>query len=764
MDFLNTVSLIWAADCPREFDQYVAFRRSFKTAQDGLCRIRIFADTYYNLYVDGEFIHRGPVRRHEHSAEYDVLECSLKKGSHTVAVLAHWLGKECAGHRKGAAALWCRMDGCGVDVVTDSSWKAKFCDGFHSDGKIISHFDYREEIDLRPMGMGWITPAYDDSAWPQALECGFPGGEQDVHANYHPRQMKLFSYQWETAQILKTGRYTETKPQDTYFFDRFSARTRGESGTDGSFAVAGFEMTVSGTVCVTYRGAKAGDELIIGYDDCLTEEGLPLPWRYMGYGDRFLLPEGDGTVEVLMPRGFWYVLVEASGTCRIETVRARKEIYPYSPKMLESSDSYWVTLYNQCVRTQHICTIDGYTDCVNRERVLWLGDAWLDCAGAYYSEPDLGLLLTTLQEHALGQVESGALGGYNSSDLQPEWLHMAPYNLMYLLMLCDYVQYTGREEDVLPLKETARGILRFVCGNRNEDGFFDTRYKGCSNFWDWGYPDAPGQSLKTNAFLIYTVERMAAFPVLRDLVEELLEDMQALKGKCFALFWDESRRVFHDGCLRGEAPDPLSTQLANALAVLSGICPESLRDEVLERMVDPQELDAVPTGAGVENEDYVIDKTKILPSGTMYSAHLVAMAMFEAKRCDLGLAYLREVWGPFADLPTLPELRFNGEVHTMCHGWSGGAAYLIPRYVLGLYPVQSGWQTACLEIPDVDPEQLSGMGTRMTVPQGELTVQWNHMGNTLRVCAILPEGVRLQVKWKNREWVLDSGTTVWLLN
>ena len=148
----------------------------------------------------------------------------------------------------------------------------------------------------------------------------------------------------------------------------------------------------------------------------------------------------------------------------------------------------------------------------------------------------------------------------------------------------------------------------------------------------------------------------------------------------------------------------------------------------------------------------------------MYSAHLVAMAMFEAKRCDLGLAYLREVWGPFADLPTLPELRFNGEVHTMCHGWSGGAAYLIPRYVLGLYPVQSGWQTACLEIPDVDPEQLSGMGTRMTVPQGELTVQWNHMGNTLRVCAILPEGVRLQVKWKNREWVLDSGTTVWLLN
>lgn len=738
--------VIWAENCSRSYDQYVAFRRNFRTDEDGACRVRLFAETYYNLYIDGEFIHRGPVRRHEQSAEYDEIECYLKKGEHTLAVLVHWLGRECAAHRLTAPAFWCNTEGV-AEIATDAGWKARFCGEFHSDGEMLSHFDFRENLDLQAFDMGWLYPEYDDSRWEAARLICAADSEQDPHKNYSPRKMKLFSYAWERAVITKSGRFKESRPEEKFFFDRFMARERDTDTADGSFAVAAFNTVISGTVFVRYSNAAPGTELIIGYDDNINEHGMPNPGRYMVYGDRFLLPQGDGEFEVLMPRGFRYLLIDVSGECRIEKVLARKELYPYLPKSMEFSDPYWKTLYRQSVLTQRICTIDGYTDCVNRERVLWLGDAWIDAMSAYYAEPDRGLLLTTLYEHAMGQVESGAVGGYNSSNFQPDWIHIASYNLMYLNMLCDYVLFTGSEEDIIPLKNTARGIIRFINGNRNENGIFDTRYKDCSNYWDWGYKDAPGQSLKTNAFFIYTIERMAEFEIFRELTAELLPELQPLREKCRELFWDEKRRIFHDGCLLGEKPDPLSTQCANALAVLSGICGDELCDELLERICDPAELDAVPVGENQAEEQHTPDREKILPSGTMYSALIVSMALFEKKRYDLGLRYMREVWGPFESLPTLPELRFNGPNNTMCHGWSGGPAYLIPRYLWGLYPSSPAWKSAVLTVPDVKPWQLSCAGGKIETPQGDITVQWFNMGGSLKLTAALPKSVELQLSY-----------------
>ena len=58
-----SANVIWTA-CNREVDVYVLFRKKFH-APGGECSIKLFANTYYNLYIDGSFIHRGPVRRTE---------------------------------------------------------------------------------------------------------------------------------------------------------------------------------------------------------------------------------------------------------------------------------------------------------------------------------------------------------------------------------------------------------------------------------------------------------------------------------------------------------------------------------------------------------------------------------------------------------------------------------------------------------------------------------------------------------------------------
>lgn len=753
---------IWAKTCEREFDQYVAFRKDFATDTEGIVTLRLFANTYYNLYVDGVFLHRGPIRRHERCAEFDELSCYLKAGRHTVAVLVHWIGVEAAAHRNGKASFWMESEGCGAAFITDESWKAKFLNSFESDGELITFYDFRENVDLRLFPTGWNTIGFDDSSWENAVPLWLVGSSDDYISSYSLRQMKLFSYIWEKGKVLQRGRYTEMVGAETYFFERMLQRLFSANGKDGSYAVIGFEMTVSGTAVVRYSGAKSGDELLLGYDDMLNENGLPMPNRMMRYGDRFLLSEGDGEFEVFMPRGFRYLLVELSGAGRVEEVLARKEEYPYLPQGF-SRRFFFANLYQQCLRTQHICTIDGYTDCVNRERVLWLGDAWIDTMSAYYAEPDKGLLLTTMYEHAMGQVATGAIGGYNSSDCQPDWLHMPSYNMMFLHMLCDYVLFTGRVEDILPLKETAKGILHFIDDNINANGLYDSRYKGQGDFWDWGGAEAPGQQLKTSAFFVYTVERLSKFNELRDLAEPYLSRLEPIREACRRIFWDEKRRVFLDACLLGEVPEPICTQQGNALAILADICPSELQDELMERILDPKELDRVPVGENQDGTQFVFDKRKISPPGTMFAAMFVAIMLFEKKRYDLAIPYMRQVWGPYQDLPTLPELRHNGPNNTMCHGWSGGPGYLIPRYLVGIYPDEYAWKTVTLIPPSVTSDEFPSAGARITTPYGEMIVQWSSSGDSLCVSAILPEETKLTVLWKEKRIALEKSMVLMLL-
>lgn len=380
--------------------------------------------------------------------------------------------------------------------------------------------------------------------------------------------------------------------------------------------------------------------------------------------------------------------------------------------------------------------------------MLWLGDAYLDCLGAYYATADKGLLLSTLYEHAMGGSESGALGGYNSSDLRPDWLYMPAYNLMYIHILCDYILYTADEESVLPLKDTVRGILRFIQDNMNERGIFDSTYKNCNNCFDWGYAEPEGESLKANAYFIQTVERMAQFRFFDDVVDDaLLERVDKLKKVCRDLFWDDNKQVYRDS-----TASRLTTQAASAYAVISGVCEPERAPALLRRITDETLLDAIPVGENQENENSAPDETRILPAATMYGATVVCRAMFESGMFTQALNYIRTVWGDFEGLPTLPELRRNGSNNTMCHGWSASPAFLLPMYVLGLRPELDG--SVLFAPPTLCPATLPQAKGSMATPHGTVYAQWTRCDHFLKADVTLPAGLTLKFTYCGIEHTL----------
>lgn len=755
--------IIWADNCERTVDQYILFRKKVNISGCGKTEIAIFANTYYNLYVDGVFIHRGPVRRHESNACYDTINCELNKGEHTIAVLVHWLGNVFSAHRKATPAFWAEVKEENRDIIaaTDDSWKAQYCPAFlHDEDYFFSQYDYSENIDMRKYPLGWEKPGFDDSAWKNAVVISEIGKAPDMHRNFTKRPIQLFSYVTRSMEITKRGKYTDGEKKK--FPDVLKERTYDtDKKADGSFVVAALECSASATITVSYSNADEGCEIIAGYDDQIDDSGMPLPMRMAPYADRFVVPKGSGEVSVVMPRGLRYVLVCAAGRCVIDKITALCEEYPYTERAaFVSGDSYYTRLYGQSARTQRVCTIDGFTDCVNRERVLWLGDAYLDCLGNYYAEPDYGLILMTLYEHALGKKPSGAIGGYNSSDLQPDWLQMGAYNLMWLNMLCDYILFTGDEDSVLPLKDTAGGIIKFLCDSRNEDGIIDTDVNSCNTFWDWGYEEPMGESLKVTSYFMQTIERLSEFAYFDGVVpEKLLEGFAKTRENCYKRFWDSDRKVFHDSGKHGEPLHPLSTQGANIQAVSGGICPKDMCDEVVARIFDKTQLDEIPVGLYPPAENSYYDE-KILPCATMYGGFYISKALFDNGYDEEAVRFIKEVWGDFDYLPTLPEMRRNGENQstlTMCHGWSGAPAFLLPMYILGLRPVSAGWKDTLFAPPDVDISLVPSAKGVVKTPYGELSAQWTRLDGGMKISLNVPQEITVYVKVKDKTYSVNSG-------
>ena len=473
-----------------------------------------------------------------------------------------------------------------------------------------------------------------------------------------------------------------------------------------------------------------------------------------GYADRFILKAGSGSVMSAMSRGFRYVMVDVTGKCRIKSISAVKEEYPYSEgRPFAASDPWLNTLYDQSARTQRVCTIDGFTDCVTRERVLWLGDAYMDCLGLYYSEPDSGLLLDTIYKHAHSQRDSGALGGYTMSDLNPDWICMISYNLMWLQMLLDYASYTGDVQSLEPLDGVITRLMDYLKNRRNKDGIIDTAMGG-SGFWDWGFSELDGQLLMSNAYFIFTVERLYQHPFFRRYVgDDLYAETQVLREKCRALFYDEKPGLYIDAIRPDGSGLSLHSQSANALAILSGICPQEQQAELIARILNPNNLGAIAVGERPEDTEKISpDLDQVNPVSTMFGGMFVCQSLFAAGFPNEALALMRDVWGPFEQLPTLPELRINGSNNTMCHGWSGAPAFLLPMFVLGLRPGQDGWAEVVFEPPMLAEETLSCVKGVVKTPHGTIKAQWVRLDKGIKLLLDLPDGIQGIIRWNRKEY------------
>jgi hypothetical protein len=197
---------IWAHDQSPSAHEVALFRHRFDLEREAVRpRLAIFADTRYEIWIDGHWLGRGPARFSKETHEYDAYTLgAMQPGPHLLAVLGQWAPN---GRRSVSVSplLQVRVeDERGLITRTGSHWKTQLSDAWRQDAVPVHAWGIlgpTELLDLRRLPENWMNMDYADEDWSKAVI-------KDVSPDiaYRPRSIPFLIQAPITPTIREVGR------------------------------------------------------------------------------------------------------------------------------------------------------------------------------------------------------------------------------------------------------------------------------------------------------------------------------------------------------------------------------------------------------------------------------------------------------------------------------------------------------------------------------------------------------------------------------
>jgi alpha-L-rhamnosidase len=169
---------VWTSTATSNPSEVSFFRHRFTLdAPAENAAVVLFADTRYEIWLDGDWLGRGPAPFTTSWREYDVYRLgTLSTGPHLLAVLVQWAPNYrrsestrpfLQGHVQGTV-----LGSLATLARTGGQWRALPSAAWRQDAALVHSWGLigpTELLDLRRLQADWMSPAYNDSAWPSAL-------------------------------------------------------------------------------------------------------------------------------------------------------------------------------------------------------------------------------------------------------------------------------------------------------------------------------------------------------------------------------------------------------------------------------------------------------------------------------------------------------------------------------------------------------------------------------------------------------------------
>jgi len=707
---------------------------------------RITADSRYALYVNGQEISHGPIRSQPRRMMYDLVDLAplLKAGKNIIAVYVRFYGEAKSFYMPAAANTGLGKTGALVFeanlgtqgwLVSDDSWKATKCYAWesetHNGENQITGGVPVEYLDARRLPTGWKEDEFNDSAWgnAQLLRAihisGFAHSQPptDPYGPLYPRPIaplggevvepvnvraELLQGPIDTSITLPATRIISTLglPASPASAAHFPHPV--EFGSGGAARLlADFGRIVVGQVQLEVS-APAGTV----FDLCYVEDPITGKEQSFGAphnGSRYTARGSDDSFEVFDTNGLRYIYLvihNASGPVTINRLSIHERIYPWTPgAAFECSDPELNRIYKAGIRTVNLNSLDAFTDCPTREQRAWVGDsvvhqmvhlatnldwrlAWQYLNLGNSPRPD-GILPMSVA----GEIEDSQ--GMTIPDWSLHWVH-GVYNLY---------RFTGDLDKVKSYMPVIERILRWYVPYQTQAGVL-------KDVTEWDLVDWASLFIEDTSSILTAIwaRGLKEFAEMAAWLEEKASQRWAenlyVKAKSgYEMFWDESRGTYIDHIKDGIPQKPAS-QVAGALAVVSGLAPKERWSRIMQTVTDPDRLVVRSWTGGGEGEysenkmmkqlmgiyDADWDTEHQIVIGEPFISYLVHDAVVEAGLADK-LPDLYRRWSQFLQggYDTIGECWGWG---THVHGWSCTPSRDMIFYTLGVTPTEPGYTTA----------------------------------------------------------------------
>ncbi len=769
---------------PRK-ESHGLFRKTFNLASvPARVPARITADSRYALYVNGREISRGPARSQPRRMMYDLVDLApaLKPGMNLIAVYVKLYSQANSFYippvpnsglgKTGALVFEANLGDAGW-LVSDDTWKATKCHAW--DVEDFGSFDLVgggvpvEQLDARKLPVGWNGAGFDDSAWQtaQVLRAVHIGGfarsqpPADPYGPLFPRPIaqmdgevvtpasvkaELLQGPVDTTLPLPATRVIFTMGLPSSPVGSADLPLKVEFGPGGARLLADFGRIVAGVVQLEVS-APAGTVFDMCYtEDLLTgrEEGFGAPHN----GSRYIARGTSDSYEAFDINGLRYIYLvihNASGPVTVNCLAVRERIYPWTPgASFECSDPELNRLYQAGIRTVNLNSFDAFTDCPTREQRAWAGDGVVHQMVHLAANPDWRLAWQYLNlansprydgilpMSVAGEIE--ASGGITIPDWSLHWVH-GVYNLY---------RFSGDRDKVKAYLPTVERILRWYVPYQTGAGVL-------KDVVEWNLVDWAALFVEDTSSILTAIwaRGLKEFTEMAAWLEEKAsqrwaEGLYAKAKAGYEMFWDEARGTYVDHIKDGVQQKPIS-QVAGALAVVSGLAPRERWQRIMETVTDANRL-VVRSWTGGGSGEYSQEKMmkqfmgiyeadwdtgNQIVIGEPFISYLVHDAVAEARLADT-LPDLYRRWSQFLTngYDTIGECWGWG---THVHGWSCTITKDMVFYTLGVTPAEPGYTTARIA-PRLG--RLDWAKGKVPTPFGLLTVEVT--GNKVLVDSPVP--------------------------
>lgn len=537
-------------------NRHILFRKAFELDEVKTATLRITADDYYKLYVNGTFVGMGPASGTTACTYYNEFDVTgfLRKGRNVIAVHTFYQGLVnrvwVSGDNRHGLILDLHADGRKV-LASDASFKTARHTGYSALGTVGYSTQFMERYDAAAPEVGFEQPGFDDSRW--VLATPHPlGGDYTLVAQPTPsvivEPIRPVSVKWRDARRVQLD--------------------------FGGIYVGGLTFTA--------RGAK-GDTIRILCGQELAEDGSV---RYKmrcncDYEEMFVLSGGARDVlrqydyksfryaELVLPPG-----VEFDRQSVVLEARHLPFVLKAHPNF---ADARLEPVWRLCVDSFRFGTQEQPMDCMDREKGYYLGDGCYTTLAWCVLTGDWSLARKFFDDFLrTKRIDRGLVTCANCAVIQ----EIAEYPMMMILFAKWYLDMTGDADFVRARIPAFADVLdSYRERYARADGLLQNLDKWCVVEWPQNYQDGYDADLRewrvcTDLHNAINAWYIGAVLCLNELSVRTggkpYADAAPLKEAFRRVFYDRERHLFRDR----EGSSHISMP-ANVYATFFRLAPES---------------------------------------------------------------------------------------------------------------------------------------------------------------------------------------------